>query len=413
MNATAKWLTIVGIGEDGLSGLSVTARTAIEEAETVFGGRRHLELAAPAIKGLACAWRSPFDASMKEILAFKGRRVCVLASGDPFFHGVGVTLARHVPAHEFCIHPAPSAFSLAAARLGWTIQDIETLSLHGRPISLIRPLLHEGVRILALTSDGKAPAEIAALLSETGFGASRFLVLEALGGARERIVEHEVDKLARMSDQVPNSTAFADLNVVAVEVAAEPDAPIIPLAGMLDDDLFEHDGQITKREIRALTLSSLAPRRGELLWDIGAGSGSIGISFMLAHPSLRAIAIEKDKDRAARIRRNADNLGAPGLRVIEGMAPEALVDLPTPNAVFIGGGGSKREVMDAAMAALHPRGRLVVNAVTLKMEAMLLDYHERHGGTLTRLMVARVVPLGTMQGWRAALPVTQWVWCKP
>lgn len=405
MDATAKWLAIVGIGEDGLAGLSTDARAAIEEAELVFGGKRHLELAAPVIKGAARAWPSPFDTAMEEVAASRGRKVCVLASGDPFCHGVGATLARRIPPAEFTVYPAPSAFSLAAARLGWALQDIETVSLHGRPIGLIRPLLHDGARILALTSDGNAPSAIAALLTASGFGGSRFAVLEALGGARERVSE------MRAADV--DGRTFADLNVVAVDAVAAADAAVVPLAGGLGDDLFESDGQITKREIRAVTLSSLAPRRGELLWDIGGGSGSIAISWMLAHPSLTAIAIEKDADRAARIARNAANLGAPGLSVVEGAAPEALVGLAEPDAVFIGGGGSDEGVVDRAVEALRPRGRLVANAVTLQMEAVLLGCHARLGGALTRIAVSRAAAVGAMEGWRPALPVTQWVWSKP
>jgi precorrin-6Y C5,15-methyltransferase (decarboxylating) len=405
VDATVKWLTIVGIGEDGLAGLSANARAAIEEADTVFGGKRHLELAAPAINGEARAWPSPFDAAMGEVVARRGTRVCVLASGDPFCHGVGATLARRIPPAEFVVYPAPSAFSLAATRLGWALQDVEAISLHGRPLSLIRPLLHDGAHILALTSDGKAPSDIAALLTANGFGGSRFLVLEALGGVRENIHELRAADVSRRS--------FADLNVVAIEAVASAGAAVVPLAGMLDDELFENDGQITKREIRAITLSSLAPRRGELLWDIGGGSGSIAISWMLAHSSLRAIAIEKDADRAARIARNAANLGAPGLSVVEGAAPQALAGLPMPDAVFIGGGGSDAGVIDGAVEALWPGGRLVANAVTLQMEAVLLDCRARLGGALTRIAVSRAAPVGTMEGWRPALPVTQWVWSKP
>lgn len=347
----------------------------------------------------------PFDAAMNDVIALRGRKVCVLASGDPFCHGVGVTLARHISASEFDVYPAPSAFSLAAARLGWALQDIEAISLHGRPLSLLRPLLSDGVRILALTSGSGSPVEIAALLSQHGFGSSRFLVLEALGGDREAIRAFNAGEL--------EGHVFDDLNVVAIEVKASAAASVVPLAGALDDDLFEHDGQITKREIRALTLSSLSPRRGKRLWDIGAGSGSISIAWMLAHPSLSAIAIEKDGGRAARIRRNAMNLGVPGLTVVEGSAPDALAGLAAPDAIFIGGGGSHPGVIDRAIEALSPSGRLVANAVTLEMEAVLLDHHARLGGDLIRIEVARAGPVGTMTGWRAAMPVTQWRWSKP
>jgi len=399
-----KWLSIVGIGEDGVAGLSARARDAIAQAEIVMGGRRHLALAKNLITREAQPWPEPFDPSMKDLVALHGRKVCVLASGDPFQFGVGATIARVIDAEEMDVLPAPSAFSLAASRLGWALQDVESASLHGRPIDLIRPLLHPGRRVLALTSDGSAPALIAALLNDNGFAASRLHVLEALGGEGERVTSW------RAGERLPN---FAPLNVLAIEVAAAPDARILPLGFGLADDLFEHDGQITKRAIRAATLSALSPRRGELLWDIGAGSGSISIEWMLAHPSMRAIAIEHEPERAARIRRNASCFGVPGLQLVEGRAPNALVDLPPPDAIFVGGGGSDEGVMDTAIAALKPGGRLVANSVTLEMEAVLLAFHARLGGELTRLAIARATPIGGMNGWRPAMPVTQWAWVKP
>ncbi|TIP14654.1 precorrin-6y C5,15-methyltransferase (decarboxylating) subunit CbiE [Mesorhizobium sp.] len=402
---TPKWLTVVGIGEDGVAGLGDEAKRLIAEAEFVFGGTRHLALVASLAKGEARAWPTPFDTEMRDVLALAGRRVCVLASGDPFFHGVGVTLARKVAVESMLVIPAPSAMSLAAARLGWALQDIETISLHGRPLDLIRPLLHPGSRILALTSDGDAPAAVARLLTEVGLGASRLTILEALGGPNERLrpVRADVFDLEKINP----------LNVLAIEVESISEARILPLASGLADHLFEHDGQITKREIRAITLSALAPRRGELLWDIGAGSGSIGIEWMLAHPSMRAIAVEADPARAARIRRNASNCGVPGLAVVEGSAPQALVGLETPDAIFIGGGGSDLGVLDAAIGVLPANRRLVANAVTLEMESLLLSRHASLGGDLTRIAISRASPVGSMQAWRPAMPVTQWSWVKP
>lgn len=403
--STAKWLSVVGIGESGVDGLAAEAQRAILEAEHVFGGARHLALAQPLIRGEARPWPTPFDSTMRDVRALAGQRVCVLASGDPFLFGVGATLARFVPASETAVFPSPSAFSLAASRLGWPLQSVETVSLHGRPIDLIRPLLHPGRRILALTSDEHGPAAVAQLLTKSGFGTSRITVLEALGGREERIRQALAQDFALM-DILP-------LNVVALDVVADVGARILPLAPGRDDALFEHDGQISKREIRALTLSALAPRRGELLWDVGAGSGSISVEWMLADPSMRAIAIEANADRAARIRRNAEQFGVPGLKVVEGGAPDALRDLPAPDAVFVGGGGSEPGVMDAAMDALRPGGRLVANAVTLEMEAVLLALQARHGGRLLRIALSRAEPVGSMQGWRPALPVTQWSWVKP
>ena len=401
----APWLSVVGIGEDGLAGLGDEAKAAIGSAELVFGGARHLELADAAIRGERHAWLSPFERSVEAVFSARGRPVVVLASGDPFFYGVGVTLSRRVPRAEMRVFPAPSAFSLAASRMGWALQDIVCVSLHGRPLDLIRPHLHPGSRILALTSDSDGPAALAALLSDSGFGGSALTVLEALGGPRERVSSHQAKRFA---------LADADmLNVCAVEVRADSAARVLAYASGLDDGLFEHDGQITKREVRALTLSALAPRRGELLWDIGGGSGSIGIEWMLADASLRAIAIEGHAERAARIRRNAQTFGVPGLAVVEGTAPAALEGLAAPDAIFIGGGGSEAGVMEAALAGLKPGGRLVANAVTTEMEAVLLAHHARLGGSLIRIDIARASPVGQMTGWRPAMPVTQWSWVKP
>jgi len=399
------WLSIVGIGENGLAGLGDDAKRHIAEAEFVFGGKRHLGLAASIIKGEQQQWLSPFDAAMRALLSLSGRRVCVLASGDPFLHGVGATIARLVPAAEMTTFPAPSAFSLAAARLGWPLAETETISLHGKAVEFLRPLLHPGRRVIALTSDENGPAAVAALLAGSGFGGSTITVLEALGGPRERVRTARADRFALASIDA--------LNVVAITVEASPAAKILPLAPGLADDLYEHDGQITKREVRALTLSALAPRRGELLWDIGAGAGSVATEWMLADPSLRAIAVEHNPERAARIRRNAAALGVPGLAIVEGGAPQALAGLATPQAIFIGGGGSDAGVLDAAIDALAPSGRLVANAVTLEMEAVLLAHHASLGGDLVRIAVSRAAPVGSMQGWRPAMPVTQWAWTKP
>ncbi|ASY57704.1 Cobalt-precorrin-6y C5-methyltransferase [Sinorhizobium sp. CCBAU 05631] len=400
----APWLTVIGIGEDGVAGLGDEAKRLIAAAPVVFGGVRHIELAASLIQGESEAWQSPFEKSVEAIASRRGSPVVVLASGDPFLYGVGATLARRIDASEIRTIPAPSAFSLAASRLGWPLQDVATVSLHGRPLDLIRPQLQPGARVLALTSDGNGPAALAGLLCESGFGRSPLTVLEALGGERERISRHLAASFALEN--------IAALNVCAVEVVADGSARVLPLAGGLDDALFEHDGQITKREVRALTLSALAPRRGELLWDIGAGSGSIAIEWMLANPAMQAIAIEASPERAARIGRNAARFGVPGLTVIEGQAPEALRGLTRPDVIFIGGGGSDAGVMEAAIAALPSGGRLVANAVTTEMEAVLLAHHARLGGSLIRIDIARASPVGTMTGWRPAMPVTQWSWVK-
>jgi len=399
-----RWLSIVGIGEDGAQGLSPIARDLVSGADIVFGGARHLALAASLIRGEAKPWPSPFAEAVGEVLAARGHRVCVLASGDPFFYGVGSVLAGHIPPEETLVVPAPSSFSLAAARMGWPLPETVLVSLHGKALDRIRPHLHPGARILALTSDAEGPAALAHLLTESGFAQSTLTVLEALGGPNERICSAMAARL--------DLADIAALNIVAIEVIAAPGARIIATTPGLADDLFEHDGQITKREIRAMTLSALAPLRGELLWDVGAGSGSVGIEWMLADPSLRAVAIEADASRAARIRRNAAAFGVPELEVIQGKAPEALAGLAPPDAIFVGGGGSVPGVLDACITALKPGGRLVANAVTLETEADLMVRHGSLGGELIRIAVSRADRVGSKTGWRPAMPVTQWIWRK-
>ena len=401
--AASRWLSIVGIGEDGVEGLAPIARSLIQAAEIVFGGRRHLALAAPLIRGASRPWPSPFEGAIQDVLAHRGRDVCVLASGDPFVYGVGSVLLRHIDPREMVAVPAPSTFSLASARLGWALPETIQLSLHGRLLDFVRPHLQPGARVLALTSDGEGPAALARLLADAGVGRSRLTVLEALGGPRERI---------RAATAAAFDLGDVDpLNAVALEVEASPGARVLARAAGLPDALFEHDGQITKREIRAITLAALSPRRGELLWDVGAGAGSVAIEWMLADPSMRAVAIEARSDRAAHIRRNAAAFGVPGLEVVEGAAPAALEGLARPDAVFIGGGATI--VLDAAVRALRAGGRLVVNAVTAETEALLLQRQATLGGELTRIAITRLEPVGHRQGWRPALPVTQWVWIKP
>lgn len=402
--STNPWLTIIGIGEDGPDGLGEAAKRLIAAASVVFGGARHHALIDGLIRGERLVWQSPFEASVNDIVSRRGTPVVVLASGDPFLHGVGATLSRRIDAAEMYTIPAPSAFSLAASRLGWPLQDAAAISLHGRPLELIVPHLQSGRRIIALTSDENGPGALAQLLARNGFGPSRMTVLEALGGDRERIRTTTVDDFV-FDDVDP-------LNVCTIEVAVTGNARVLPFSAGLDDDLFEHDGQITKREIRAMTISALAPSYGELLWDIGAGSGSVGIEWMLCDPSLKAIAIEQSAERALRVARNAASFGVPGLAVVDGAAPAALAGLPEPDAIFIGGGGSEPGILDAAIAALKRGGRLVANAVTLEMESLLLTEHGKRGGTLTRIEISRAAPIGTMSGWRPAMPVTQWRWIK-
>ena len=399
MTNAPRWISLIGIGEDGLDGLSSAAKLLLSQADFVAGGARHLKLAGP----LACetlAWPSPMTHGFAAIEARRGAKVVVLASGDPSFYGIGAQLGARFGREAIACLPGPSAFSLAAARLGWALQDVAMISLHGRDLALVAPHLQPGCRILALTWDGATPGKLAEVLVARGMGGSLVTVLEAMGAAREKITS--------LKAQDWPGKEFDALNVVALEIVASPGAKIVPLASGLSDNLFEHDGQITKREIRAMTLSALAPLQGQLLWDVGAGSGSIGIEWMLRHPQNRAVAVEPRPERAARIARNAAALGVPGLQIVQGEAPAALAGLPPPDAVFIGGGASDAGVLDAVWQALRPGRRLVVNAVTLETQTLLLARFQAHGGDLAQIQISRADPVGPYHGWRAAMPVMQW-----
>jgi precorrin-6Y C5,15-methyltransferase (decarboxylating) len=397
--ANHRWLALIGIGEDGLDGLSPVARRLIAGAEFVVGGARHLKLAGPP-KCETLVWPSPIGEAIAPILARRGSRVVVLASGDPFFYGIGSLITAHVPIDEIVALPAPSAFSLAASRLGWSLQDCILLSLHGRSFERIVPHLQPRARILVLAWDETTAPRAATCLEARGMGGSRITVLEALGGPRERVRSVRADAF--------DMPGIDPLNVVAIEVAADPDARIIPLSAGLPDGYFEHDGQITRREIRAATLAALAPRRGERLWDIGAGSGSISIEWMLADPANTAIAIEERPHRGARIARNAAALGVPALEIVTAQAPVALADLPPPDAIFIGGGAGDPDVINQGWAALPAGGRLVVNAVTLETQVLLHQRFKEQGGELVQMQIAHAAPVGTFFGWRPAMPVVQW-----
>jgi precorrin-6B C5,15-methyltransferase / cobalt-precorrin-6B C5,C15-methyltransferase len=394
-----KWLSLIGIGEDGADALSPAARTLLAQAQLVVGGARHLALAGP-LAAKTMTWPSPMAAAIPEILARRGSPVCVLASGDPFFYGVGNLLSAHVRPEEMQCLPAPSAFSLAAARLKWSLQECCLVSLHGREFERIIPALQPHAKILCLSWDETTPPRLAKLLCEKGLGASRIIVMEAMGGSRERLRENTA--------QAFSMEGIDPLNLVAIEIAATAQSQILPVASGLADSWFETDGQLTKREVRAVALSSLSPRRGELLWDVGAGSGSIAIEWLLCHPANRAIAIESRADRASRITRNALSLGVPQLEIITGTAPEAFANLPQPQAIFVGGGGGDTQLLDRAYAALPSGGRLVVNAVTIETEAELISRFKALGGGLLRIEIAHADPLGSFHGWRPALPVTQW-----
>ncbi|RKP43380.1 precorrin-6y C5,15-methyltransferase (decarboxylating) subunit CbiE [Trinickia fusca] len=390
------WLTVVGIGEDGYAGLGRAARRALLDATLVVGGERHLAMLPTRLRVRCEPWSRPFDVA--PVLAHRGAPVCVLASGDPMLFGVGATLARAVPADEMRVLPAPSSLSLAAARLGWPLQDAMALSLVGRPLAALHAHLRDGVRLLVLSSDGRTPAALAETLSARGFGATRMVVFEHLGGDRERRIDGNADGW-----QVAEVAA---LNLVALECRAAPHVRPLPLTVGLPDEVFANDGQLTKRDVRAITLARLAPSPGELLWDVGAGSGSIGIEWMRAHPSCRAIAIEAHAERQRLIEHNRDALGVPALQLVAGQAPDALEGLATPDAIFIGGGITTPGLIDTCWAHLRAGGRLVANAVTLQGDAVLTAWRERHGGSLTRIALAQAQSLGGFDTWRQALPIT-------
>jgi precorrin-6Y C5,15-methyltransferase (decarboxylating) len=405
VTSNPRWLAILGIGEDGVEGLSPAARALLGGAEVVYGGARHLALAAPLIRGETRPWPSPLTGAFAGLRALRPRPVAVLASGDPYCFGIGARLAAVVPPEETTCLPAPSAFSLACARLGWPLAEVATLSFCGRPIEPLVPCLQPGARVLALSADAATPASVAALLRARGFGPSRLHILQALGGPRERIASRRADE--------PLPEDIDRLNLLAIEVIAGPEARPLPLASGLPDECFESDGQLTKQEIRAVTLAVLAPLQGERLWDIGCGSGSISIEWLLRHPANRAIAIEPRPDRAARAARNAAALGVPRLELVQGAAPEALRGLPMPDAVFIGGGGQRPGVIETAWEALRPGGRMVVNAVTVETEAVLLAAHARLGGSLRRIAVERLEGIGRLHAYRPAITITQFVTVKP
>lgn len=385
------WLRLIGIGEDGLAGLSIASREALANADIVFGGERHLELAEAGARGRR--WPVPF--SVAPVLACRGQRVAVLASGDPFWYGAGGSLSAHLEPGEWVAFPQPSTFSLAAARLGWWLEDVACIGLHAAPFETLIPHLTAGRRVIALVRDGAAVPALADWLARRGFGATQLRVMEALGGPRERTRTGQADRLDLQETIAPVAVAFV--------AAGGPGIANVP---GLPDEAFAHDGQITKRPVRAITLSALAPRWEELLWDIGAGSGSISVEWCLAGG--RAIAIEARADRVQNIRANSAAFGLEKrITVVEGRAPEALAALPAPAAIFVGG-GCDASLLATVWDLIPPRARLVVNAVTLETEALLVRWHETHGGELLRMALSQAAPLGGSRGWVPSRPVVQW-----
>lgn len=397
-----KWLSIVGIGEDGIPGISAIARSLIDRAEILVGGSRHLAML-PNDSRQRLVWQSPIRDSIQEILARRGRSVCVLASGDPMWYGIGATLLRDISIEETTIVPAPSTFSLCCARLGWSMSEVETISLCGRRPELLKAYLYPGARLLILSAGKETPIVVADLLTQGGFGESAIAVLEHIGGAHERIVSGTASTW--------NHTDLADLNAIAVECVTNPGVTVFSRVPGLPDNAYTHDGQLTKREVRSITLSALAPTPGALLWDVGAGCGSIAIEWMRTDPRCRAIAIEQS--RTHYIIDNANALGTPNLEIIEGKAPEALQGLPQPDAIFIGGGATIEGLIQTCWTALKSGGRMVVNVVTIEGERMVWDWHDRIGGDLTRIGIQRVDSIGRFSSWKPMIPVTQWIVVKP
>ncbi|HLI11217.1 MAG TPA: precorrin-6y C5,15-methyltransferase (decarboxylating) subunit CbiE [Alphaproteobacteria bacterium] len=398
-----RWLSIVGIGEDGLAGLSASARAFVADAKILVGGARHLAML-PDDGRERLTWTTPLSRLVDDILRRRPAPVCVLATGDPMHFGIGVTLAKRVPVAEMAIVPSVSAFSLACARLGWPLAEVEALTLHGRPLALLNGFLAPGARLLALSQNCATPAAVAAHLCARGYGRSHLTVLEHMGGPRERITAGTA-KDWRVD-------GIADLNTVAIACVADEDAPLLPRIPGLPDEAFRHDGQLTKRELRAMTLAALAPVPGQLLWDVGAGCGSVAIEWLRCHPTCRAAAVERDAARRALIADNAAALGVPRLEIVAGSAPEALASLPPPDAVFIGGGATTPDLFETCWTALRPGGRLVANVVTVEGEQRLAAWRTAVGGALTRIAIARAEPLGPLSGWRPLLPVTQFAAVK-
>lgn len=399
-----KWLSVIGIGEDGISGLSPLARSLLENADLIIGGDRHLAMLPQSDRQERLVWKSPIARSIEEITRRRDRLVSVLASGDPMCYGIGVTLIRYICPNEMIIIPAQSAFSLACSKLGWSLMEVELLSLCGRDPALLNAFLYPNARLLILSATKQTPIAVAKLLAAKGYGQSEMMVLERLGGEKERIIKGFANTW--------NRDNIADLNTIAVTCLADSNTVSLSRLPGLPDNIYHHDGQLTKKEIRAITLAALAPLPGQLLWDIGAGSGSISIEWMRSDRRCRAIAIEQNSQRIKYISDNAAALGVPKLKIVKGVAPNILKGLPQPNTIFIGGGLTSDRLWQTCWDILPLKGRLVANSVTLEGEQKLLELRQKLGGELTRISVSRAEPLGKFHAWKAIAPVTQWVGIK-
>lgn len=399
-----KWLSIIGMGEDGLEGLSPRGRTLLSQAEVIVGSKRLL-----ALMGDSSAekheWPQPFSAVVDRIKPLRGRSTVVLATGDPLNFGVARKLMEIVPFAEMEIVPHLSSFSLAAARMGWALGDCDTITLHGRPAANLEAFIQPDARVLALTADTSTVAEVARRLVARGYGPSEITVLENMGGPRENSIRFRAEEFRERT--------FADLNTLAIWCRPEPGAALLPRVPGLPDDAFIHDGQLTKREVRAATLAALAPYPGALLWDVGAGCGSIAIEWMRAARGALALAFERDAERLRMIDENADRLGTPRLKVVAGETPQSLAGQDAPDAVFIGGGMGNPGVFETSWAALKSQGRMVANVVTLEGELHLVDLQEKYGGDLVRLDISYLTRIGPLRALRPRMPVLQWRAIKP
>jgi precorrin-6B C5,15-methyltransferase / cobalt-precorrin-6B C5,C15-methyltransferase len=400
-------LIVVGIGADGWAGLGEPAREALREARAIVGSQRQLDLLPAELPARRRLLPSPLEPLIDELAAGVAEATCVVASGDPMLHGIGATLARRIPPERLAVIPHPSAFALACARLGWPEAEVELVSAVGRPPEVVAQGLQHGRRLVVYATGADGAAQLARVLRERGRGPSRFVVLEQLGGPAERIHESTAGAWGEH--------AADPLHAVAIEVRSAPGAHALARVPGLPDDVFEHDGQMTKRHVRAIMLATLAPLPGELLWDVGGGAGSIAIEWLRAEPTTRAVAIEADAERAQRITRNARTLGVPRLQVHHGRAPAALdaLDPNAPDAIFVGGGVAVPGVLERCWSALRPGGRIVADAVTLEGEQALHAARGAHGGTLLRIELSHAEPLGSLEGWRPQRPVVQWSACKP
>ncbi|PSB03778.1 cobalamin biosynthesis bifunctional protein CbiET [Merismopedia glauca CCAP 1448/3] len=399
-----KWLSVVGIGEDGLEGLSAIAKLLVDRAKVIVGGDRHLNMLPAGDLREKIVWNSPIESSIQEIISHKGEQVCVLASGDPMCYGIGVTLLRQIDIGEMTIIPAPSAFSLACARLGWSLTEVEMVSLCGRDPAIFNGVIYPGAKLLILSAGNHTPKMVADMLTQKGFGSSQMTVLERMGGVNERTIEGIAGSWTQ--------TDLANLNTIAISCSSEPNTQFFSRFAGLPDSAYHHDGQLTKREVRAITLSALAPLPGQLLWDVGAGCGSIGIEWMRSHSRCVAIAIEHHPTRLQYIADNATALGTPNLKIVAGKAPTALANLPQPDAIFIGGGLTAPEVFTTCWQNLKIGGRLVANAVTVESEQMVFQLQHQFGGELTRIAIQRAESIGKFLGWKAMAGITQWVVVK-